>query len=177
MVGAAYAQFLASFSAIKVDHLITDNLRDLRRPDLELLIRFGNGVWAEETAEFLFDDMDYPVCSPAFAASHPGVTTADLPRLPLMEVDWVAPDWVCWEDILSHAGLRPEATKDRRLSKFSVAIAAAMADQGVVIGWHRIVAPMIAAGQLVRLTDLSMRPTGGYHLTWNTGLVPSPAAW
>lgn len=168
--------FWRRFPRIRVDHLMTDNLRDLRRAEVELRIRFGAGTWAEETAEFLFDDMVYPVCSPAFAAAHPGACEADLPAMPLLEVDWVASDWVRWEDILSHAGLRPEVTAPRRFSKFSVAIAAAMADQGVVIGWHRLVAPLVASGQLVRLTGLTMKPAGGYHLTWNTGRKLSPAA-
>jgi DNA-binding transcriptional LysR family regulator len=167
--------FWRRFPQIKVDHLISDTPRDLRRAEVELRIRFGAGSWAEETAEKLFDEKVYPVCSPAFAAAHPGVVASDLPRLPLLEVDWVAPDWLSWEDLLTQAGLRPEGVEDRRFSKFSVAIAAAMADQGVVIGWHRIVAPLVASGQLVRLTDLEMVPNGAYYLTCNTGRTLSPA--
>lgn len=163
--------FWRRYPEIRVDHLMTDNLRDLRRAEVELRIRFGAGLWADETSELLFDDLVYPVCSPRFAADH----GEDLTRLPLLEVDWVAPDWVRWEDFLAQAGMK-SAPPHRRFSKFSVAIAAALADQGVVIGWHHIVAPLVAAGQLVRLTQLTMKPAGAYHLTWNTGRRLSPAA-
>lgn len=168
--------FWRRYPQIAVDHLMTDNPRDLRRAEVELRIRFGAGNWADETAEPLFDDLVYPVCSPGFAAANAGVRVADLARLPLLEVDWVASDWVRWEDLLAHASQKPEGAPHRRFSKFGVAIAAAMADQGVVIGWDRIIAPMIASGQLVRLTELTMKPVGAYHLTWNTGRHLSPAA-
>lgn len=167
--------FWRRFPDVGVDHLMTDTLRDLRRAEVELRIRFGNGHWADETAELLFGDEVFPVCSPGFAAAHPGVDAAALARLPLLEVDWVAPDWVRWEDLLAAAGQRAPAPQ-RRFSKFSVAIAAARADQGVVIGWGRMVAPLLASGELVRLTDLALIPPGGYHLTWNTGARLSTAA-
>ncbi len=168
--------FWRRFPMIRVDHLMTDNLRDLRRAEVELRIRFGGGVWAEETAERLFDDLVYPVCSPAFAAAHAGVEVRCLTGLALLEVDWVASDWVRWEDLLSHAGLRHEGATHRRFSKFSVAIAAAVAGQGVVIGWHRLVDPLLARGELVRLFPLTMKPAGAYYLTWNTGRTLSAAA-
>ena len=167
--------FWRRYPEIRVDHLMTDTLRDLRRAEVELRIRFGAGSWADETAEFMFDDEVFPVCSPAFAVAHDGATVADLARMPLLEVDWVAPDWMRWEDLLAHAGVRAQAPH-RRFSKFSVAIAAALADQGVAIGWHRIVAPLLASGRLVRLTDLVMKPPGAYHLTWNVGGRLSAAA-
>lgn len=168
--------FWRRFPQIKVDHLISDYQRDMRRSEVELRIRFGSGNWVDETSESLFDERVYPVCSPAFAAAHRGAGVADLPALPLLEVDWVAPDWVRWDDLLAHAGLSAGPTDDRRFSKFGVAIAAAMADQGVVIGWHRIIKPLVAQGRLVRFTDLVMRPQGGYHLTWNSGRKLSSAA-
>lgn len=167
--------FWRRFPEIAVDHLMTDTLRDLRRAEVELRIRFGAGTWADETAERLFDDQVFPVCSPRFAAGHVGASAADLAAMPLLEVDWVAPDWVRWEDLLAAAGLRAPAPQ-RRFSKFSVAIAAARADQGVVIGWQRMVEPLLSSGALVRLTDLSLTPPGAYHLTWNTGARLSPAA-
>lgn len=51
-----------------------------------------------------------------------------------------------------------------------------MADQGVVIGWHRIVGDLVDQGTLVRFTDLVIDSPGGYYLTWNTGHQLSLAA-
>jgi LysR family transcriptional regulator, glycine cleavage system transcriptional activator len=57
--------FWRRFPQIGVDHLMTDNLRDLRRAEVELRIRFGSGVWADETAEKLFDDPSIRSAAPA----------------------------------------------------------------------------------------------------------------
>lgn len=81
-----------------------------------------------------------------------------------------------WDEVLLRAGIRQHATNIRRFGKFSVALQAAMADQGLVIGWHRMVQPMIETGQLVRFTDLVIPSPGAYYLTWNTSRDLSPAA-
>jgi DNA-binding transcriptional LysR family regulator len=167
--------FWQRYPEVKVDHLITDNTPNFRRAEVELRIRFGSGTWADETSELLFDDRVYPVCSPSFAAQHGDVSLANLADLPLLDVEWVATDWLRWEDMLAHVGVPIHAVNVRRFGKFSVALQAAMADQGVVIGWHRIVAPLIEEGKLVRYSELVMQPPGGYYLTWNTGRTLSSA--
>ena len=161
---------------IMVDHLISDDMWNFRRAEVELRVRFGRGTWSDETSEFLFDECVYPVCSPTFAARHAGAVTADLPHLPLLDVNWVGPDWIGWTDALRTAGL-PHTTFDgRRFGKFNVALQAAMADQGLVIGWHRIVGDLVEQGTLVRFTDLVINSPGGYYLTWNANYELSPAA-
>ena len=41
---------------IIIDHMISDRVQDLRRTDVDLRIRYGDGVWPEEEAMKLFDD-------------------------------------------------------------------------------------------------------------------------
>ena len=161
---------------IMVDHLISDDMWNFRRAEVELRVRFGRGTWSDEISEFLFDECVYPVCSPAFAARHAGAVAADLPHLPLLDVNWVGPDWIGWTEALRRAGV-PHTTFDgRRFGKFNVALQAAMADQGLVIGWHRIVGDLVRQGTLVRFTDLVINSPGGYYLTWNASYDLSPAA-
>ncbi len=168
--------FWRSVADVTVDHLISDDTRTFRRAEVELRIRYGLGAWIDETAEFLFGDCLYPVCSPGFAAAHAGATGQSLPGLPLLDVNWIDPDWMGWDEVLLRAGIRQHASNIRRFGKFSVALQAAMADQGLVVGWDRMVRPMIDAGQLVRFTDLVIASPGGYYLTWNTSRDLSPAA-
>ncbi|MGY5775298.1 LysR substrate-binding domain-containing protein [Rhizobium sp. LEGMi135b] len=168
--------FWRQFADIAVDHLISDNVKNFRRSEVELRVRYGPGSWIDETAEFLFDDYLYPVCSPTFADKHKGASTKDLAELPLLNVEWVEPDWIGWEEVLLRAGLKTGAANTRRFGKFSVAVQAAMADQGVVIGWHRIVGPLVEKRELVRFTDLVIPSPGAYYLTWNSSRELSPAA-
>lgn len=45
-----------------------------------------------------------------------------------------------------------------------------------LIGWHRMITPMLARGELVRLTDLIFRVPGTYYLTCSSARNLSPAA-
>ncbi len=168
--------FWARYDDISVDHLISDNPRDYRRAEVELRIRYGFGSWLDENAELLFDETIYPVCGPEFARTHADATAGSLPDLPLLHVDWVDPDWTSWDEVFRRATLPHGPTRGRRFGKFFVALQAAQANQGVAVGWHRLVKTLIGEGKLVRLTDLEMPAPGGYYLTWNNNRTLSPAA-
>jgi len=168
--------FWARYDDISVDHLISDNPRDYRRAEVELRIRYGFGSWLDENAELLFDETIYPVCGPEFARTHADATAGSLPELPLLHVDWVDPDWTSWDEVFRRATLPHGPTRGRRFGKFFVALQAAQANQGVAVGWHRLVKTLIGEGKLVRLTDLEMPAPGGYYLTWNNNRTLSPAA-
>jgi LysR family glycine cleavage system transcriptional activator len=161
---------------ISVHHLISDNPRDYRRAEVELRIRYGFGSWPDENAELLFDETVYPVCGPEFAKTHQDATPESLPELPLLHVDWVDPDWMGWDEVFRRVGVPHGPMRGRRFGKFFVALQAAQADQGVAVGWHRLVKSQLAEGKLVRLTDLELSAPGGYYLTWNNNRTLSPAA-
>jgi LysR family transcriptional regulator, glycine cleavage system transcriptional activator len=169
-------EFWRNAGDITVDLLISDDVKNFRRAEVELRVRYGLGAWIGETAELMFDDCLYPVCSPSFAALHPKATRADLSELPLLNVDWVDPDWMGWEEVLVRGNLQHRSSNSRRFGKFSVALQAAMADQGLVVGWHRMVGPLVEKGELVRFTDLVIPSPGGYYLTWNSNRELTPAA-
>ncbi|MEZ2127841.1 MULTISPECIES: LysR substrate-binding domain-containing protein [unclassified Sinorhizobium] len=168
--------FWRRYPDIAVDHLISDNAKDYRRAEVELRVRYGFGAWLDETAELLFDDTIYPVCSPAFAAAHPDVTAAELGELPHLHVDWVDPDWASWDEVLLRAGIPHGHGGGRRFGKFNVAVQAAMAGQGVAVGWDRLIRAFIDEGRLVRLTDLMIPAPGAYYLTTNNNRELSGAA-
>lgn len=169
-------EFWAHHPEITVNHLISDNAREYRRAEVELRIRYGFGFWANEIAQLLLTETIYPVCGVEFAAAHPNATAADLVDLPMLHVDWVDPDWTGWDEVLQRASIPHGATLGRRFGKFTVALLAAQANQGVALGWDRLVRPLIEEGKLVRFTDLVLPATGGYYLTWNENRVISQAA-
>lgn len=175
-LGPRMPDFWQRHPDIMIDHQLAENSKSFRPEEVELRIRHGMGGWINDVMEPLFDDWLYPVCSPAFAARHRDATVADLPNLPLLDIDWVAPDWVTWEEALLHGGLAGRPFRGRRFGKFSLAIQAAAAGQGLAIGWHRMISPMLARGELVRLTELIFPAPGTYYLTWNRARKLSAAA-
>lgn len=169
-------RFWAQHGDITVDHVISDSSGDYRRAEVELRIRYGFGLWPDETAELLFGDFIYPVCGPGFAQEHSDATAKCLPQLPLLKIERIEPDWAGWDEVLRHAGIPHGPLRGHRFSKFFVALQAAQADQGVCVGWHRLVQTLVEEGKLVRITDLVLDAPGGYYLTWNENRVLSPGA-
>ena len=167
--------FWARFPDITVNHLISDNPRDLRRAEVELRVRYGFGAWPDETSELLFNDTIYPVCGPGFATRHPHTEANSLPDLPLLHIDWADPEWAGWDEVFRRAAIPHGPIRGRRFSKYSVALQASQVDQGVTLGWHRLVCHLVDAGRLVRLTGLEVPAPGGYYLTWNDYRALSPA--
>jgi DNA-binding transcriptional LysR family regulator len=161
---------------IVVDHLISDQPRDYKRADVELRIRYGFGVWPDETSQLLLTETIYPVCSPRFAETHAGATPQELPNLPLLHVDWVDPDWTDWDEFLRRAEIDHGPLLGGRLNSFAVTLQACQDDQGVAVGWHRLVQPLVASGKLTRFTNLEVPAPGAYYLTWNDKRELSEAA-
>lgn len=169
-------EFWALHPEINVDHLISDNMSDFRRADVDLRIRYGLGSWPDETAEMLFEETIYPVCGPEFAHLHPGALKEILPDLPLLHVDWVTPNWGDWPEVLRRAGVHHGALSGKRFGRTLISLQVAQANQGVAVGWNRLVHEMIEQGSLVKFTDLEIKAPGGYYMTWNDNRAPSPAA-
>lgn len=168
--------FWRRFPNVLVDHLILDNTRDFRRAEVDLRIRYGTGAWPDETAVKLFDEKIYPVCGADFAAKHPDCLPSKIPTLPLLHVDWLDPNWVDWDEMLRRAGIAHGPLSGRRFSNFAVTLQACQENQGIAIGWDRLIRQYLDNGTLVELTDLKMPAPGSYYMTWNDNREPTPAS-
>jgi DNA-binding transcriptional LysR family regulator len=63
-----------------------------------------------------------------------------------------------------------------RLNDYALVIQAAMAGEGVALGWRHIVEPLIARGLLLRLCERSWVTGEEFHLIWSARTELSPAA-
>jgi LysR family transcriptional regulator, glycine cleavage system transcriptional activator len=168
--------FWRRYPEINVDHLISDDARDFRRSEVDLRIRYGLGAWPDETTAFLMDEVIYPVSSPAFAKRHADCTADDIPQLPLLHVDWVDAGWTGWDELLHRASIPHGALGGRRFSTFGMALQACQEDQGLAVGWDRLIHDLVAAGKIVPFADLRVPSPGSYYLTRNANRDISKAA-
>jgi LysR family transcriptional regulator, glycine cleavage system transcriptional activator len=168
-------EFWRRFPDISVDHLISDDAREFRRAEVDLRIRYGFGAWPDETSVLLMTDTIYPIAGPEFARQHAGCTATEIADLPLLHVDWADAEWTGWDELLRRAGIPHGALPGRRFSTLGVVLQACQEDQGVAVGWHRLVRPLVEKGQVVPFTDLRMSSPGSYYLSWNTNREPSDA--
>lgn len=108
----------------------------------------------------LFHDVIYPVCSPSYLASHPGLRSledireADLLDLSPYGRSQVAEhiDWAIWLafygiDLAARTGYsRPPFSSN----DYNALIQLALAGQGVVLGWDHLIGHLVKEGKLVR---------------------------
>lgn len=168
--------FWRRYPEITVDHLISDDARDFRRTEVDLRIRYGFGAWPDETSTLLLDETIYPISSPGYARQHAAATAADVPELSLLHVDWVDADWTGWDELLRRASIPHGPLPGRRFSSFAITLQACIEEQGLAVGWHRLVSDLVASGQIVPFTDLRIASPGSYYLTWNANrAVTEPA--
>lgn len=168
--------FWRAHQDIVVNHVISDFSHDLTMARVDLRIRYGAGSWDEEAAIRLFDDKIYPVCSPSFARMHRCKAPFDLVALPLLELEGGDPDWTDWAQWLKAAGCKARALNRRTFSSYVVALQAAQDGQGVALGWHSLVAPLVTARKLVPLGALTMPAPHAFYVTWSERRPLSPEA-
>jgi DNA-binding transcriptional LysR family regulator len=86
-----------------------------------------------------------PVASPSFLARTPHWGLDDLRKAPLLHLDVTAERrWVSWEDYFRAIGeAPPEPEKGIALNNYPVLIQAAIAGQGVALGWEPLVTDLL----------------------------------
>ena len=161
---------------INVHHLMSDRSQDFRRAEIDLRVRYGSGAWPDEEVALLFTEKIFPVCGPGYAAGEGPSEDSDFGSLHLLHVEGVDPEWTTWDEFLRRAAVPHGPLQGRQFNNFSVLLQATQENQGVALGWERLIRPLLSAGKLVRFGDLEIDAPGGYYLTWNARRTLSDAA-
>lgn len=161
---------------INLNHSISDNPRDPGFLGADIRIRYGDGGWRSESVHKLLDDSIYPVCSAEFSERHALEKPEDLLNLPLLRLDNVDPGWTGWDAWLAEWGCDLTEANFRRFNNYVVSLQAAEESQGVALGWHSMVEPLVRSGRLVRMGEWEMKAPGSYYLTWDENRSLSDAA-
>ncbi|HDS1817434.1 TPA: LysR family transcriptional regulator [Pseudomonas putida] len=140
---------------INISILANDPVLDPAREAVDLAILYGDGAWPNLHAHKLFDEIIFPVCSPAYAAEHRIQSIEDLARCTLIEV--VTVDSMCgsWEAWFSRAGLADAFSQPPtlRVSNHDLAYRAAEAGQGITLAWNYGPQELLRSQRLIRPVD------------------------
>ncbi|MHA6491766.1 choline sulfate utilization transcriptional regulator [Pseudomonas borbori] len=135
--------------------------------EIDVAINFGDGRFKHAEAQLLFREEVFPVCSPQLLANHPQPVTVDaLVELPLLHL---RPEnrnrWFDWAGLF-HAFAIAETPSpgSMRFDNYTLLIQAAIAGQGVAIGWRHLVDELLAQKLLCRLGDEVAQSEYGYYL-------------
>jgi len=134
----------------------TDRLVDVARGDADVAVRYGPGGYDGVQVDFLLNQVNTPVCSPALLnGRHPLCHPDDLRHHTLLHIDWkdAEASWRMW---LLAAGLHDiDPTRGPHFTMETMAVQAALDGQGVALVGDVLVADDLAAGRLVRPFDPS----------------------
>jgi putative choline sulfate-utilization transcription factor len=140
---------------------------DPQREPIDMAIVFGSGHWPGCIAELVVQECVVPVCAPSLLSERfVPKTLHELQALPLLHLEsgpdsqWL--DWLTWFRALS---VNPAPAEQRiTINNYSLVIQAALAGQGVALGWRPLVNDLLERGQLVLALDQAVVTSKGYYL-------------
>ena len=159
------SSFWQSHQEIELNYAISDNPGDSGFFNADMRIRYGDGRWRGESAVHLFDERIYPVCGEKFYRELRISQIEHIPDNTLLKLDSLDPAWIGWDYWLSALGVSAKIAKYRRFNNYIVALQAAEENQGIALGWHSMVAPLIESRRLRRIGDYEIEAPGAYYLT------------
>lgn len=172
------SEFSRLYPDISLRIVTQDVMPNVESSGLDVAIRFGNGMWSDGQAELLFDDEIFPICSPDFARAAGNIDTpSDLVTHPLISNVADDPTWTGWSEWLASFSVElPKKKSGLRCSFYTEAIYAAIAGQGVALGWKRLVGDLLNQGSLVRVTGATVNTRNAYFVVIPKGRQQSDAA-
>ena len=126
----------------------------------------------------LADEEIVPVASPDYLAGRaPICRPLDLLGHTLLHLEEPFRPRPTWSDWFRHADISfADTGAGLRLNDYALVVQAALAGQGVGLGWWHIVQGLIERGQLRQLTDTRLKTSFGFRVIWPNSHPLSPAA-
>jgi LysR family transcriptional regulator, glycine cleavage system transcriptional activator len=147
----------------------TPRIIDVGRSDVDLAIRMGEGRWPGAKSELLLPQEIFPVCAPVIGAR--------LKKINDLASQWAIHDessGVTWERWFKAIGKQPVATlPGASFTDPILCLEAAIAGQGVMLGWSLLVSEALASGQLVAPFGVRGWRGLGYYFAVAKGRRPS----
>lgn len=152
--------------------LADDRPLDPDADDVDIVIAFGSESDRPGHHQHLIGgERVVPVCAPSYLAARPHLRAArpgDLLAEELLHLDpehWrrlrgTVIDWPVWFD---HFGVSPRAgLHGLRLNNYTMLLDAALAGQGIALGWRPVIDDLLTSGRLAALIDEELPTACGY---------------
>jgi len=147
-------------------HIIaSQGLDDAMARETDAAMLFGAADDFPDTARLLIPERVVPVCTPGFLERYgPFDDPAKFARAPLLHLEVTGKSrWLTWESWLADHGIdRKPAQGDLGLNTYGFVIQAALAEQGVALGWRGLVDHHLEQGSLVAVGREVARADRGY---------------
>ncbi|WP_262312520.1 LysR substrate-binding domain-containing protein [Acidiphilium sp. AL] len=168
----------SSVSDVEVRIVASQSAIDPRTEAADFVILLGSGQWPGCVSTLLFRETVYAVASPLFLAKcGPVKNAAELARLRLLHLE--SRDrcpWLTWSGWFAGHGVALNSRQgDFFFNTYSLVQQAAIAGQGIALGWRPLIDHAIHAGLLVPVLDQPVSTDMGYYLVEGANRSTPPA--
>src|SRR5471032_496170 len=137
------------------------------RSDIDVAVLFGDGRFKQGDSLWLFNEEVFPVCSPQLlqdrSAPLPVQSLLEFPLLHLRQQN--NNQWFDWSGVFRELGITTAPTPGQlRFDNYTLLIQAAIAGQGVAIGWRRLVDNLLEQNWLCRPISDTVISRFGYYV-------------
>lgn len=155
--------------------LVSYELINLVQSNVDIAIRYGDGIWPGVDATLLQRQSIFPACSQAFLTKHgPFNSFEDLVKVPLLNYESAADQSSAWpnyfRDMGQVLGGNPRMSSYESYVNF---VQAVLEGQGVGLVGPPLLQQFIDSGVLVPAMKVKSLPQRGYYLCLPTGTKPS----
>ncbi|MCH4562132.1 LysR substrate-binding domain-containing protein [Halomonas sp. EGI 63088] len=152
---------------IDVRIVTNQGVLDWRTQEVDIAILFCDERTLAGGVPQLFREEVLPVCSPGFLQQHGPIenleTLSEAPLLTLTAEQ--GQSWLDWPSYFEQrAGISYLESSELTFNNYTLLIQAAIAGQGIGMGWLGLVDDMLESGMLVGLHELGLRSSRGYGL-------------
>ncbi|NMX89593.1 MULTISPECIES: LysR family transcriptional regulator [unclassified Pseudomonas] len=137
------------------------------RSDIDVAVLFGDGRFKQGDSQWLFNEEVFPVCSPQLLKGRTTpLSLQGLQELPLLHLRQENnSQWFGWNGVFRELGITAAPTPGPlRFDNYTLLIQAAIAGQGVAIGWRHLVDNLLEQNWLCRPIGDTVISRFGYYV-------------
>jgi len=145
---------------------ISDSFSSLKTSEFDLAIFYLREAPEGFISEPLFDEICYPMCSPAYAKTLPhNISAEEMLNHRLLIQDDPQREWTGWRDWFSSQGVNHFAPRlTWRANSYPFLVQSAVQGDGILLGWEGLVQDSINSGQLVAAHQGKLAAAGKCYL-------------
>jgi len=160
-------RFRALHPEVEVRIVSSQDQLDHTTKDTDISIVFAKGKPHNLTSHILCKGDVFPICSPALLEQYgPIESHKKLAALPLLKLgDYTSQGWLDWRGFFSQRrSLVKPSEPVLTFNNYTLLVQAAIAGQGVGLGWGNLVDDLVDSGVLTALRSFSLSSEWGYYL-------------
>ena len=152
---------------VDVSLVTSERSYNMLRADVDVAVLFGDGRFKQGESRWLFSEEVFPVCSPQLLVGRSlPLPTEALLELPLLHLRGEgSSNWFDWNGVFRALNIQQApAPGQLRFDNYTLLIQAAIAGQGVAIGWRHLVDALLEQGLLCRPIAATAISAHGYYV-------------